>query len=144
GPEPPGMLVVARDLKLMKELESVVEHSDRLARLGSVISGVAHQIRNPLNAMNLQLELLSHDVNESAQALKRVRALRAEVERLDRAIEALLRFMRPEQLKLAAVPLNALLSEVAGAITRPQVQIEYDLDTNVRAITADRALLAEA
>ncbi|HJU10621.1 MAG TPA: PAS domain-containing protein, partial [Candidatus Binataceae bacterium] len=62
GPEPPGMLVVARDLKLMRELETVVEHSDRLVRLGSVISGVAHQLRNPLNAMSLQLELLSYDV----------------------------------------------------------------------------------
>jgi signal transduction histidine kinase len=94
--------------------------------------------------MNLQLELLSHDVDESSPALKRVRALRAEVERLDRAIDALLRFMRPEQLKLASVPLNALLGEVAGAITRPQVRVEYDFDTNVRAITGDRALLAEA
>ncbi|MBV8361189.1 MAG: PAS domain-containing protein, partial [Deltaproteobacteria bacterium] len=144
GPEPPGMLVVARDLRLMRELETVVEHSDRLVRLGSVISGVAHQLRNPLNAMNLQLELLSHDVERSGNAVRRVRALRDEIERLDHAIDALLRFMRPEQLKLASVPLNTLLTEVASMVLKPEIRLEYDLDSSVLAITADRALLAEA
>ncbi|MBV8771529.1 MAG: PAS domain-containing protein [Deltaproteobacteria bacterium] len=144
GPEPPGILVVARDLKLMRELESVVEHSDRLVRLGSVISGVAHQLRNPLNAMNLQLELLGHDVERSGNAFRRVRALRDEIERLDRAIDALLRFMRPEQLKPASVPLNSLLTEVTGAVRKPEIHVECDLDPSVLAITADRALLAEA
>jgi signal transduction histidine kinase/HAMP domain-containing protein len=144
GPEPPGMLVVARDLKLMRELESVVEHSDRLVRLGSVISGVAHQLRNPLNAMNLQLELLGNDVERSGNAVRRVRALRDEIERLDRAIDALLRFMRPEQLKPASVPLNSLLGEVAAAVRKPEIKVECDLDPGVLAITADRALLAEA
>jgi len=144
GPEPPGMLVVARDLKLMKELENVVEHSDRLVRLGSVISGVAHQLRNPLNAMSLQLELLSHDVERSGNAARRVRALRDEIERLDRAVDALLRFMRPEQLKPASVPLNTLLTEVAGAVRKSEIRVDCDLDPSVLAITADRALLAEA
>lgn len=144
GPEPPGILVVARDLKLMRELESVVEHSDRLVRLGSVISGVAHQLRNPLNAMNLQLELLGHDVDRSGNAVRRVRALRDEIERLDRAIDALLRFMRPEQLKPASVPLNSLLTEIAGAVRKPEIHVECDLDPSVLAIIADRALLAEA
>jgi len=144
GPEPPGMLVVARDLRLMRELETVVEHSDRLVRLGSVISGVAHQLRNPLNAMSLQLELLSHDVERSGNAVRRVRALRDEVERLDHAIDALLRFMRPEQLRPASVPLNTLLNEIAGAVRKPEIRVECDLDPSVLAITADRALLAEA
>ena len=144
GPEPPGMLVVARDLGLMRELETVVEHSDRLVRLGSVISGVAHQLRNPLNAMSLQLELLSHDIERSGNAMRRVRALRDEIERLDRAIDALLRFMRPEQLKPASVPLNTMLTEVAGAMRKPDIRLEYDLDSSVLAITADRALLVEA
>lgn len=144
GPEPPGMLVVGRDLKLVKELENVVEHSDRLVRLGSVISGVAHQLRNPLNAMNLQLELLGHDVERNGNATRRVRALRDEIERLDRAIDALLRFMRHEQLKLASVPLNSLLTEIASAVRKPEIGVECHLDPTVLAITADRALLAEA
>ena len=138
------MLMVARDLGLIRQLETVIENSDRLVRLGSVISGVAHQLRNPLNAMSLQLELLNQDVDRNGNGARRVRALRDEIERLDRVIDALLRFMRPETLKPASVPLNALLTEIAGAVCKPDIRLEYDLDPNVLAITADRALLAEA
>jgi signal transduction histidine kinase len=115
-----------------------------LARLGTLISGVAHQLRNPLNAMNLQLELLGHDFERGAPGAKRVRALRDEIERLDRAIEALLRFMRPEQLKPTSLHLNSLLSEIAAATKRPDISVEHDFDATMHTITADRALLAEA
>ena len=114
GPEPPGLLVVVRDLESMRELENVVDYSGRLVRLGGLISGVAHQIRNPLNAMNLQLELLQSGCRRATfRSMQRVRALRQEVERLDRAVNALMRFMRPEQLKLARCAVNELVAEAA-------------------------------
>src|SRR5262249_26662918 len=92
----------------------------------------------------LQLELLSHDVERHVNAVRRVRALRDEIERLDRAIDALLRFMRPEQLKPASVPLNALLSEIASAVRKSDIRVECEFDPSVLAITPDRACLAEA
>ncbi len=144
GPEPPGLLVIVRDLKPVQELESVVDYSGRLARLGGLISGVAHQIRNPLNAMSLQLELLSQD-NERGRPLdQRVQAVRKEIRRLDQAVDALLRFMRPERLKLDRVALNDLLVEVANQVMRPGIRVEYQLEHNLPRINADRALLSEA
>jgi signal transduction histidine kinase len=89
-----------RDLDPVQELENVVNYSGRLARLGGLISGVAHQIRNPLNAMNLQLELLNEEAAQGKPVQARVMKVRNEIIRLDEAISALLRFMRPEQLKL--------------------------------------------
>src|SRR5207253_1298779 len=59
-------------------------------------------------------------------------------------IDALLRFMRPEQLKPTSLHLNGLLGEVAATAKRPDIRVEYDFDGTVRTITADRALLAEA
>jgi signal transduction histidine kinase/HAMP domain-containing protein len=144
GPEPPGLLVVVRDLESMRELESVVDYSGRLVRLGGLISGVAHQIRNPLNAMNLQLELLSQDAGRNVPVEQRVRGLRNEVERLDRAVNALMRFMRPEQLKLAYCPVNDLVAEAANPLVRPGLTVQCDFDAQVGAIHADRALLSEA
>jgi signal transduction histidine kinase len=133
-----------RDLKPVQELESVVDYSGRLARLGGLISGVAHQIRNPLNAMSLQLELLSQD-NERGRPLdQRVQAVRKEIRRLDEAVDALLRFMRPERLKLDRVALNDLLVEVANQVMRPGIRVEYQLEHNLPRINADRALLSEA
>jgi signal transduction histidine kinase/HAMP domain-containing protein len=144
GPEPPGLLVVARDLESMRELENVVDYSGRLVRLGGLISGVAHQIRNPLNAMNLQLELLSQDAARGAPIDQRLRAVRQEIERLARAVDALMRFMRPEQLKLANVQVNDLLAEVATQVVRPGIRVETRFDPTVTPVSADRALLAEA
>jgi len=144
GPAPPGLLVVARDLESMRELENVVDYSGRLVRLGGLISGVAHQIRNPLNAMNLQLELLSQDAARGAPIDQRLRAVRLEIERLARAVDALMRFMRPEQLKLALVSVNDLLGEVATQVVRPGIRIETRFDPSVTPVSADRALLAEA
>jgi signal transduction histidine kinase len=144
GPEPPGLLVVARDLESMRELENVVDYSGRLMRLGGLISGVAHQIRNPLNAMNLQLELLSQDAARGAPIDQRLRAVRQEIERLARAVDALMRFMRPEQLKLTEVQVDGLIGEIAAQLVRPGIRVETRFDAGVTPVSADRALLAEA
>ncbi len=144
SPEPAGLLIVARDLESMRELENVVDYSGRLVRLGGLISGVAHQIRNPLNAMNLQLELLSQDAARGAPLEQRLGAVRREIDRLSRAIDALMRFMRPEELKLAQVAINDLVSEVAGQVVQSGIRIEANFDRTLPAVNVDRALLGEA
>ena len=144
GPEPPGLLVIVRDLEPVQELENVVNYSGRLARLGGLISGVAHQIRNPLNAMNLQLELLNEECAQGKPVEARVLKVRNEINRLDEAISALLRFMRPEQLKLAEIALGDLLREVGREVERPGITVNHSLDSTASAVTGDRALLGEA
>ena len=104
-----GQLVIVRDLDPVQRLESVVDNSERLARLGGVFSGVAHQIRNPLNAITLELELLSQDARQSKPVEDRVHAVREEMSRIDQVIEALMRFMRPGQLKIERVAANDLV-----------------------------------
>lgn len=144
GPQPPGLLVIARDLKPVQELENVVDYSGRLARLGALVSGVAHQIRNPLNAISLQLELLDQQADDGHLARQRARAVRQEVHRLERTVEALLRFMRPEQLKLAPMAVNELIGEIADRCDHPGIRVERHLDPAVDCVQADRALLSEA
>src|SRR5271168_3715619 len=144
GPEPPGLLVIVRDLDPVQELENVVNYSGRLARLGGLISGVAHQIRNPLNAMNLQLELLNEEAAQGKPVQARVMKVRNEIIRLDEAISALLRFMRPEQLKLGQIELGELLGEVGREVERPGITVRHNLDPVASQLTADRALLGEA
>jgi signal transduction histidine kinase len=144
GPEPPGLLVIMRDLKPVQELERVVNYSGQLARLGGLITGVAHQIRNPLNAMSLQLELLASDGANGRPLDQRIASLRREISRLDQAINGLLRFMRPGRLNYAPISLNALAMEIAGSISRPSIRIAYQLDPALPDISADGALLREA
>jgi signal transduction histidine kinase len=143
GRSPAGLIVMMRDLARMQELETIVDHSTRLARLGSLLSGIAHQIRGPLNVMTMQLELLRGEV-DGGPGEKRIDRLRREITRLDRAIEALLRFMRPQQVKAEDVSLESLLHQVGNGVTQPNVQIDYQVDSGLPHIIADGGLLAEA
>src|SRR6202162_852725 len=139
-----GQLVIVRDLGQVQELESVVDNSERLARLGGLFSGVAHQIRNPLNAITLELELLSQDARASKPVEDHVHAVREEMSRIDVVIEALMRFMRPGQLKIERVAANDLLSEVALSVKEPRIEVRCDLDPAAAFVKADRAVLMEA
>src|SRR5262249_29931228 len=144
GPEPPGLLLIVRDLDPVQKLESVVDYSGRLARLGALISGVAHQIRNPLNAMNLQLELLSQDAERGASVTPRLESVRSQIRKLDQVINALLRFMRPEELRLADVPVNELVSDIGGQVGNSGIEVVYELDPEAPSARIDRGLGAGA
>ena len=139
---PAGLLIVLRDLTPVIELETALDSSNRLARLGTLISGLAHQLRSPLNGMNMRLELLRHDAGEAGA--KHIDKLRHEVTRLDEAVEALLRFMRPEQLKLSGVDMNELLKELGACVNAEKIKVEYQLDPELPAVQADRGLIYEA
>jgi signal transduction histidine kinase len=141
--KPVGLLLLLRDMNAVRELETVVDYSNRLARLGGLISGVAHQLRNPLHGMNLRLELLREDAGHGKDIEKHINRLRSEVERLDQSVEALLRFMRPQELKLSRFVVNDLLMEIASRTRRERIHFAYRFETQ-RAVEADRAMLSEA
>ncbi len=144
GRETAGLLVIMRDLEQVRELETVVDQSSRLARLGSLLSGVAHQIRTPLNVMTLQLELLRQDFEAGRDPENRITRVTREIARLAKAIDALMRFMRPEEVKYDDLAINDLLRDIGSQITRPEVRVEYQLDPAMPPIKADRDLLSEA
>lgn len=144
GRESAGLLVVMRDLEQVRELETVVDQSSRLARLGSLLSGVAHQIRTPLNVMTLQLELLRQDFEAGRDPEARIGRVSHEIARLAKAIDALMRFMRPEKLKCDDLAVNDLLQEIGSQIAAPNIRVEYRLDRSMPPIKADRDLLSEA
>lgn len=144
GPSPAGLLVMLRDLARMHELESVVDYSSRLARLGGLLSGVAHQVRGPLNAMAMQVELLRQEAADGKPVEGRVDHVRQEIRRLDSAIDALMRFIRPQQLKPEKIGLNELLLQIGGRVSQPGVSVAYQLEDGLPAIRCDGALLTEA
>lgn len=75
-------------------LESSIRRQDRLAALGRVVSGVAHEIRNPLNGIRLSMELLSHRVSRGNASTAEINAAIQEVDRLEQILSRLLQFGR--------------------------------------------------
>lgn len=144
GPELPGMLVVMRDLESIREIETAISHSERLIQIGGLIAGVGGRIRDPLNAIAAQLEQIRQEAARGLPVDRKIAVTRAEVDRLERAVDALLSFIRPERLELTPVQINVPLADAARALVRPGIRLEYRLDNAMGEVMADRALIAEA
>jgi signal transduction histidine kinase len=144
-----GTMVLLKDLESIKTLRSLLSYSAKLAALGRLTSGVAHEVKNPLNAMTIHLELLKERLGASAEAVQEnLEVIGSEIKRLDRAVQGFIKFMRPQELALAAVDLNALLRGLE-ALLHPEweaagVRFVEDLDPELHSITADEELLRQA
>lgn len=144
-----GTMVLLKDVESIKTLRSLVSYSAKLAALGRLTSGVAHEVKNPLNAMTIHLELLKERLGVSAGAVQEnLDVIGSEIKRLDRALQGFLRFVRPQELTLSAVDINALLRGLE-ALLQPEwqpmgVRFVSHLDTRFDVIRADEELLRQA
>ena len=145
-----GALVTLRDLDSLESIGTQLRVSERLAALGRITAGVAHEVKNPLNSMRLWLEnlkeSLSYDGDGPAQ--QAVQVLDKEIDRLDQVVKRFLDFTRPMDVRLEATQLADLLTEVLE-IAKPQlqksnIQIAQLLPIDVPEVYVDRALLKQA
>lgn len=122
--------------------------SRRLAALGRVSSGIAHEVKNPLNAMRLHLELLRMQTAGDAGAEEHVAVLAAQMRRLDDVVQGFLTFTRPEDLTMAPVPAQVLFEEVLPVVTaeagKTGVRVTVDVTAEAPEVLGDRALLHQA
>jgi signal transduction histidine kinase len=145
-----GALVTLRDLDSLESINTQLQVSERLAALGRITAGVAHEVKNPLNSMRLWIENLKESLppktDESAkQALK---VLDTEIDRLDAVVKRFLDFSRPMDVKLEPTQLADLLRGVLD-VAQPQlekakVQVAQLLPIDVPEVFVDRALLKQA
>jgi signal transduction histidine kinase len=139
-----GSLMVLRDASAVEDLEETLNFSRILARQGQLLSGIGHQLRNPLHAIGLELEVLSDEAPDGTPLNDRILSIRGEIERITHTVNALLRFIRFERLEPIQFSLNDLVREVgARQIGSRQQQITYDLNDAI-SLEGDRALIAEA
>ncbi len=107
-----GALLTLRDFESLKRLETQLDYATRLAALSRITSGVAHEVKNPLHAMVLHLELLRAKVDAGRDPSKHVDVLTSEVNRLNRVVQTFLDFTRPLQLQTRKYDASQLLREV--------------------------------
>ena len=149
GGERMGALVTLRDLDSLESISTQLQVSERLAALGRITAGVAHEVKNPLNSMRLWLENLKESLpKEQDGARNAVRVLDKEIDRLDNVVKRFLDFTRPMDVRLEATHLSDLLREALD-LARPQleksnVQVAQLLPIDVPEVYVDRALLKQA
>jgi len=108
-----GALVTLHDLESEAEIESELELSRRMAAIGRLTSGVGHEVKNPINAIVVHLELLKAKLGEpEGPATRHLEVIDAEIRRLDRVVQTLVDFSRPVELQLQEQDLRLVVGDV--------------------------------
>jgi len=144
-----GMLIRMRDPEATRQIGKQLQTADRLSAISRLTSGVAHEVKNPLNAILMHVELaklkLAHgDYDVTPQ----MDVLTSEILRLDRVVKTFLDFTRPVQLNLVEADLHDFVEELAD-LARPQasasnITLEVESPKQPVTITIDPDLFKQA
>ena len=109
-----GALLTLRDTESVKQIEDEIETSRRLSASGRLTRGVAHEVKNPINAIVLHLQLLQNKLNQVDPDTRRhMDIIGSEIQRLDRVVQILVDFTRPRSLRMEETDLRRILEDVA-------------------------------
>ena len=144
-----GALLTMRDAESVRRIENEIELSRRLAAIGRLTSGVAHEVKNPINAIVVHLELLREKMREIDPDTRRhMDIIGREIHRLDRVVQMLVDFNRPVELRLSDFDLRRLVEDVAllaaPEAARQGVEIRTELSPEPLPVRADNDLIKQA
>lgn len=145
--QPAGALLTLRDFETLQQLENQLDFATKLAALNRITAGVAHEVKNPLHAMVLHLELLSGKLEAGLDPKAHVDILTTEVTRLKRVVQTFLDFTRPVEVNVDQLDANELVREVVelAADARAQgIDIIEQYSSEPLPIKVDHDLLKQA
>jgi len=125
-----GNILIFQDLTRLREMEEHVKRSDRLAAIGKMAAGIAHEIRNPLASISGSIEILKEELGGSTQNQALMGIVLREVRRLNSLIADFLLFARPISPGRERIHLNRLIEEIFQMISHsPDFNVLIHLDT---------------
>jgi len=131
-PSLPGFVAVFQDLTGLRRMEETMRRTDRLAAVGQLAAGLAHEIRNPLASMSGSIELLASAPRLDEKDRRLMQIVLRESERLELLVRDFLSFARPKQTELKALVLAPLVEEVlevfAPAASAARLTVVRELD----------------
>jgi len=144
-----GALLTMRDAESVRRLENELELSQRIAAIGRLTSGVAHEVKNPINAIVVHLELLREKMRYGDDDSRRhMDIIGSEISRLDRVVKTLVDFNRPIEPRFVTFDLRRLMDDVTMLASpdaaRNGVKIETMAGLDPLPVKADADLLKQA
>jgi PAS domain S-box-containing protein len=144
-----GALLIMRDVESVRRIGDEIEMSRRLSASGRLTRGVAHEVKNPINAIVLHLQLLQNKLAQQEPDTRRhVDIIDSEIRRLDRVIQTLVDFTRPRDLHLEEMDLHRLLDDVvilaAPDAEQHGVTLERHMPDEPLPVKADADLMKQA
>ena len=142
-----GRVLLLSNLTELKNMEKAARENERLAAVGRMAAGVAHEVRNPLSSIKGLALLLKGKVALNTEGSETVTLLIREVERMNKTISELLGFARPAPLRLESVNLAELLGDclklISPDVINHNVKASLNVDRGVRPVAADRDRLQQ-
>jgi len=148
-----GSAIILRDITENRKATEETIESEQFSALTMLAAGVAHEIGNPLNSLDIHLQLIQRRVRRAPAKLRAeleesLAITREEVVRLDHIITQFLRAIRPQQLNLSPSDLNQVLEEslafLDGEIRDRDILLEKDLAASLPQIEIDRDQIKQA
>ena len=142
-----GRVMLIRDLTQVKRLESELQRSERLAVIGKMAAGVAHELRNPLSSIKGLTLLLKSKLASDSDGVEAADTLVREVERLNRSIGELLDYAKPGSLILESCQLTTLLEKTLSLV-EPElvlygVRLEREIEEALPNVLIDKDKLSQ-
>lgn len=138
SPEDESFLLDVRDLSGMEEFHEQIQRADRLAALGTLAAGIAHEIRNPLASIRGMTQLLAEDMRASEapdDSMQYAQRTLSEIERLERLVTSIMDFANTADAPVKPVDLNQMLKDAwetckhrAAPDALDRIEVQWDLD----------------
>jgi signal transduction histidine kinase len=144
-----GLLVRLRDPEAQRQIGRQLQTADRLAAISRISGGVAHEVKNPLNAILLHVEVArTRLARGEADVTPQMEVISREILRLDRVVKTFLDFTRPVELNYRVVPVREVLDEIVD-LARPQadagkIRVLVERDFEDAEVRLDRDLFKQA
>ena len=136
---------MTQQLSRMRELEEQLRRSERLAALGTMAAGIAHDIRNPLTSISIFTQLITHHFMDPEVRAKFERIVPRELDRVQRILEDMLELARPTTLSLETIDMNEALLQTLELFELPardgEITTVTQLATDLPRIRGDRKKL---
>jgi signal transduction histidine kinase len=144
-----GALLTLRDAESVHRIEDEIELSRRLSAIGRLTSGVAHEVKNPINAIVVHLEVLRQKMKEIDPDTRRhMDVISSEIQRLDRVVQTLVDFTRPVELRLSDMDLRKVVEDVvtlaSPSAEKNNVQVEREAAPEPLPVRIDFDLVKQA
>ncbi len=143
-----GAVILLRDLREIKQLEAQVRRAEKLAAIGELAAGMAHEIRNPLSSIKGFAQYLRHSLKDRPEEREYAQVMAREVDRINRVVTDLLTYARPMRVDLLPVDLPELVHHtlrlVAADAEAKQVSLTPRLAGELVAVKLDGNQITQA
>jgi PAS domain S-box-containing protein len=141
-------LLVQRDITEFKNLEKKFYDSQKLAAVGQLSAGIAHEVRNPLSSIKMSLQILEKRLNPAGNDLKRFKIAEKEVEHLEKIVNDILIYAKPAgpERKEADISsfLESSISMVEKELSEKKIDVQFQNEQSIPPINIDAAMLKQA